>query len=132
MMPLGAPSISKYGSLVRPDAQIVALRLRRPQRSYKKLIERIRKDLGTPKGMNKRWDLDDIPSMSDDPMTPRRPRSITLRHAACDHRISMGYKCPLHTSVVCSKATGVKDPGASRMCNRSSRHRVPTANMRRV
>ena len=26
MMPLGAPSISKYGSLVRPDAQIVALR----------------------------------------------------------------------------------------------------------
>ena len=39
MMPLGAPSISKYGSLVRPDAQIVALRahwralrLRRPLR----------------------------------------------------------------------------------------------------
>ena len=30
MMPLGAPSISKYGSLVRPDAQIVALRLRSP------------------------------------------------------------------------------------------------------
>ena len=33
MMPRGAPSISKYGSLVRPDAQIVslrALRLRRP------------------------------------------------------------------------------------------------------
>ena len=30
MMPLGAPSISKYGSLVRPDAQIVALRLRLP------------------------------------------------------------------------------------------------------
>ena len=28
MMPLGAPSISKYGSLVRPDAQIVALRAR--------------------------------------------------------------------------------------------------------
>ena len=26
MMPLGAPSISKYGSLVRPNAQIVALR----------------------------------------------------------------------------------------------------------
>ena len=26
MMPLGAPSISKYGSLVRPDAQIVAMR----------------------------------------------------------------------------------------------------------
>ena len=26
MMPLGAPSISKYGSLVRPDTQIVALR----------------------------------------------------------------------------------------------------------
>ena len=26
MMPLGAPSISKYGSLVRPGAQIVALR----------------------------------------------------------------------------------------------------------
>ena len=26
MMPLGAPSISKYWSLVRPDAQIVALR----------------------------------------------------------------------------------------------------------
>ena len=26
MMPLGAPSISKYGSLVRPHAQIVALR----------------------------------------------------------------------------------------------------------
>ena len=26
MMPLGAPSISKYASLVRPDAQIVALR----------------------------------------------------------------------------------------------------------
>ena len=26
MMHLGAPSISKYGSLVRPDAQIVALR----------------------------------------------------------------------------------------------------------
>ena len=26
MMPLGAPSITKYGSLVRPDAQIVALR----------------------------------------------------------------------------------------------------------
>ena len=26
MMPLGAPSISKYGSLVLPDAQIVALR----------------------------------------------------------------------------------------------------------
>ena len=26
MMPLGAPSISKYGSLVRPDAQLVALR----------------------------------------------------------------------------------------------------------
>ena len=26
MMPLGAPSISKYGSLVRLDAQIVALR----------------------------------------------------------------------------------------------------------
>ena len=25
-MPLGAPSISKYSSLVRPDAQIVALR----------------------------------------------------------------------------------------------------------
>ena len=25
MMPLRAPSISKYGSLVRPDAQIVAL-----------------------------------------------------------------------------------------------------------
>ena len=25
MMPLGAPGISKYGSLVRPDAQIVAL-----------------------------------------------------------------------------------------------------------
>ena len=25
MMPLGAPSISKYGSLVRPHAQIVAL-----------------------------------------------------------------------------------------------------------
>ena len=40
MMPLGGPSISKYGSLVRPDAQIVALRahcaralrLRRPQK----------------------------------------------------------------------------------------------------
>ena len=30
MMPLGAPSISKYGSLVRPDAQMVALRLRLP------------------------------------------------------------------------------------------------------
>ena len=29
MMPLGAPSISKYGSLVRPDAQIVALRAMR-------------------------------------------------------------------------------------------------------
>ena len=28
MMPLGAPSISKYGSLVRPYAQIVALRAR--------------------------------------------------------------------------------------------------------
>ena len=28
MMPLGAPSISKYGSLVRADAQIVALRAR--------------------------------------------------------------------------------------------------------
>ena len=28
MMPLGAPSISKYGSLVRPNAQIVALRAR--------------------------------------------------------------------------------------------------------
>ena len=27
MMPLGAPSISKYRSLVRPDAQIVALRV---------------------------------------------------------------------------------------------------------
>ena len=27
MMPLGAPSISKYGSLVRPNAQIVALRV---------------------------------------------------------------------------------------------------------
>ena len=26
MMPLGPPSISKYESLVRPDAQIVALR----------------------------------------------------------------------------------------------------------
>ena len=26
MMPLGAPSISKYGSLVRPHAQLVALR----------------------------------------------------------------------------------------------------------
>ena len=26
VMPLGAPSISKYGSLVRPRAQIVALR----------------------------------------------------------------------------------------------------------
>ena len=26
MMPLGAPGISKYGSLVRSDAQIVALR----------------------------------------------------------------------------------------------------------
>ena len=26
MMPPGAPSISKYGSLVQPDAQIVALR----------------------------------------------------------------------------------------------------------
>ena len=26
MMPLGAPSISKYGSLVRPNTQIVALR----------------------------------------------------------------------------------------------------------
>ena len=26
MMPLGAPSISKYGSLVPPDAQMVALR----------------------------------------------------------------------------------------------------------
>ena len=26
MMPLGGPSISKYGFLVRPDAQIVALR----------------------------------------------------------------------------------------------------------
>ena len=26
MMPLGAPSISKYGALVQPDAQIVALR----------------------------------------------------------------------------------------------------------
>ena len=26
MMPLGAPRITKYGSLVRPDAQIVALR----------------------------------------------------------------------------------------------------------
>ena len=26
MMPLGAPSISKYGSLVRLDAQIVGLR----------------------------------------------------------------------------------------------------------
>ena len=35
MMPLGAPSISKYGSLVRPDAQIVALRLRRPPRIRK-------------------------------------------------------------------------------------------------
>ena len=35
MMPLGAPSISKYGSLVRPDAQRVALRalrLRSPLR----------------------------------------------------------------------------------------------------
>ena len=37
MMPLGAPSISKYGSIVRPDAQIVALRarLRRPHRQDK-------------------------------------------------------------------------------------------------
>ena len=26
MMPLGAPGISKYGSLVQPDTQIVALR----------------------------------------------------------------------------------------------------------
>ena len=35
MMPLGAPSITKYGSLVRPDAQIVALRLRLPLRVAK-------------------------------------------------------------------------------------------------
>ena len=34
MMPLVAPSISKYGSLVRPDAQIVALRLRLPLTSH--------------------------------------------------------------------------------------------------
>ena len=31
MMPLGAPSISKYGSLVWPDAQIVALRAHCPR-----------------------------------------------------------------------------------------------------
>ena len=30
MMPLGAPSISKYGSLARPHAQIVALRAQAP------------------------------------------------------------------------------------------------------
>ena len=50
MMPLGAPSISKYGSLVRPDAQIVALRahcartaralrLRLPLRTGSKIIQ---------------------------------------------------------------------------------------------
>ena len=39
MMPLGAPSISKYGSLVQLDAQIVALRLRRPPNpNHKKKI----------------------------------------------------------------------------------------------
>ena len=45
MMPLGAPSISKYGSLVRPDAQIVALRahcartaLKAPPKNIKKSV----------------------------------------------------------------------------------------------
>ena len=33
MMPLGAPNITKYGSLVRPDAQIVALRLSAPPKA---------------------------------------------------------------------------------------------------
>ena len=39
MMPLGAPSISKYGSLVQPDAQIVALRLRLPHTTYTALLK---------------------------------------------------------------------------------------------
>ena len=34
MMPLGAPSIPKYGSLVRPDTQIVALRTHCPLCSW--------------------------------------------------------------------------------------------------
>ena len=35
MMPLGAPSITKYGSLVRPDRQIVALRAHRTRTALK-------------------------------------------------------------------------------------------------
>jgi hypothetical protein len=38
MMPLGAPSISKYGSLVRLDAQIVALRAHCAQRVHPTLL----------------------------------------------------------------------------------------------
>ena len=44
MMPLGAPSISQYGSLVRPDAQIVALRTHRAK-------------CAPQKGFYKRWDI---------------------------------------------------------------------------
>ena len=55
MMPLGAPSISKYGSLVWPDAQIVALRahctrtaLKAPPKRAKSDTETMASDLRVP------------------------------------------------------------------------------------
>ena len=51
MMPLGAPSISKYGSLVRPDAQIVALRLRLPP-----LVQTLCKARNTPPIERNSWE----------------------------------------------------------------------------
>ena len=57
MMPLGAPSISKYGSLVRPDAPIVALGLRRPHNFIAKQC------LGFPPWGVQSWLLRIVPSL---------------------------------------------------------------------
>ena len=73
MMPLGAPSISKYGSLVRPDAQIVALRahctrtaLKAPPmtmyvcmyiRMYAHMYGRHLLRVGHARGAIKEWDM---------------------------------------------------------------------------
>ena len=65
-------------------------------------------------------------------MIPRRPMSITLQCTACDHLISMGWQCPLHTSIMCPKAKGFTDPGPLCTCKRCGLHMIPAADTRRM
>ena len=72
MMPLGAPSISNYGSLVPPDAQIVALRLRLPLRSYFSFVGG---DSGEPRAKRQKPNDDPCEAVT---TTPPRDDTTTI------------------------------------------------------